>query len=873
MLCVTCAATSTPSTNYHSGVTFSCWRAHLASYAVPHFPFHFRAAQNSRILVTTLLLPPSHHLFHLVVCRELWKIAMDGLPTSFRYDSLNTSKRDIRLIRLQPARETDSIECDLVAANLDESPIYEALSYEWGYPSLPGGPEFYIKLNGIDYLIRENLWWALRHLRYEERSRTLWVDALCINQRDLKERSHQVAQMGSIFSQSARVVAWIGREEVAGARGVEDATIAIDFLQELYGSSSTEMTSAISKGKERALAPQIFQLEALLALCQRHYWKRLWIIQELVLAPIVQVQCGYRVFNLDCFCSIELSLLQPMDYASRRKIMTSLPTKLTKLRYERQGQRERNLIADQRPDSFLDLYAEMPDSRWWSSVQHQQYETLSDDGCSPLLHIMQETSEAKCMDLRDKAFGLLNLSLRCCRRAIQPDYTKSLEEICGYILEHHMTYHSKQPQHPSSLSKYERDSPAVFTEMLLDGLGLRVTKATRASFPKRASISLHKATASKLFPVAPNYQSIVWLFYPNRHRSNSTEHRIPIVPGRYHTSVETVLDANSRGGLKPRFIQGEPMEGEQLYFDQNSEFETMTCHSKAYVLSSLNRTTQTISRPLPLQEGSSSSHGKSSLPPSTQIQATQEERGFMNHVKLSAILAQLQRFFDSRIEDSLNHRMHTLIPEDESRHLHARSYTPGANDLSPSQAGPCEGVESMQLAEAPQKFPGSSLNRGLLIDQARTPISFHHWNNNFESGVQSTSNNFLSFNKGLSTRLAWEDFVRSRANQLAAQKLGIFITDKGKIGYATHRCNIGDLVCETRIGHTKVAIVRASGSVQTVIGKGLLLHHGLEFSRLHKSSVLGTRKVGYCNQFGEEENRKLQMRLDLAHLLYLHGYF
>jgi hypothetical protein len=310
------------------------------------------------------------------------------------------------------------------------------------------------------------------------------------------------------------------------------------------------------------------------------------------------------------------------------------------------------------------------------------------------------------------------------------------------------------------------------------------------------------------------------------------------------------------------------MEGEHLYFDQNSEFETMAFHSKAYVLSSLNRKTQIISPLLPMQEGSSSSRGKSSLPPSTQIQATQEERGFVN--QLGATLAQLQRFFDSRVEDRLSRRLHTLMPEDETRHLYARNCTPEANYLSPSQEGPCEGVESMQLAEAPSKLLGSSLNRRLIIDQAETPISFHHQNSNFESGVQSISSGFLSFNTAVSTRLAWEGFVRSRANDLAAQKLGIFITDKGKIGYATHRCNIGDLVCETRIGHTKVAIVRASNSVQTVIGKGLLLHHGLEFSRLHKLSIL---QSGNCNQFGEEENRKLQMHLDLAHLLYLHGYF
>lgn len=81
---------------------------------------------------------------------------MDNWSKSFPYDSLNTLKSDFRLIRLQPSQETDPIACSLVAAKLDDSPMYEAPSYEWGCASPFNSPSFYIKLNGLDYPVREN---------------------------------------------------------------------------------------------------------------------------------------------------------------------------------------------------------------------------------------------------------------------------------------------------------------------------------------------------------------------------------------------------------------------------------------------------------------------------------------------------------------------------------------------------------------------------------------------------------------------------------------------------------------------------------------------------------------------------------------------
>jgi hypothetical protein len=91
-----------------------------------------------------------------------------------------------------------------------EQPKYEALSYCWG------SDELYktIEINGQQIPVRRNLWGALKHLRHRlpRMKRTLWIDALCINQTDIMERNAQVSIMGSIFSMVTKVLAWLGEQ-------------------------------------------------------------------------------------------------------------------------------------------------------------------------------------------------------------------------------------------------------------------------------------------------------------------------------------------------------------------------------------------------------------------------------------------------------------------------------------------------------------------------------------------------------------------------------------------------------------------------------------------------------------------------------------
>lgn len=126
----------------------------------------------------------------------------------FQYETLKLSstKPSIRLAVLQPGTRESSIRIKLVYKAYADQPKYEALSYVWGRPDSVKS----VELNGTRVEIRENLWFALVHFRNSTEERTLWIDAICINQVNLQERSEQVQLMAYIYSRAEKVLVWLG---------------------------------------------------------------------------------------------------------------------------------------------------------------------------------------------------------------------------------------------------------------------------------------------------------------------------------------------------------------------------------------------------------------------------------------------------------------------------------------------------------------------------------------------------------------------------------------------------------------------------------------------------------------------------------------
>lgn len=115
----------------------------------------------------------------------------------------------IRLLTLQPGLFNDPIHCQLEQVSLSAGHSYEALSYAWG-DAKDTSPMI---LDRTPYYITKNLECALRYLRYKESPRVLWIDAICIDQNDLDEKSEQVPIMGEIYSRATKVYAWLGEAD------------------------------------------------------------------------------------------------------------------------------------------------------------------------------------------------------------------------------------------------------------------------------------------------------------------------------------------------------------------------------------------------------------------------------------------------------------------------------------------------------------------------------------------------------------------------------------------------------------------------------------------------------------------------------------
>ena len=133
------------------------------------------------------------------------------MASVLKYQALADPQDSFRLIELLPASSDEAIHCLLKEFKLSQSPQYEALSYEWGTPL----DLDWVTVNGCQYQLRRNLHSALVQLRpaKTDSKRKLFVDAICINQDDMEERSTQVQLMGEIYKKAASVLVWLGQAD------------------------------------------------------------------------------------------------------------------------------------------------------------------------------------------------------------------------------------------------------------------------------------------------------------------------------------------------------------------------------------------------------------------------------------------------------------------------------------------------------------------------------------------------------------------------------------------------------------------------------------------------------------------------------------
>ncbi|KAI9770503.1 MAG: hypothetical protein M1839_003184 [Geoglossum umbratile] len=209
------------------------------------------------------------------------------------YRPLDQSRQEIRLLRQSSSIWSETLEYELIHYPFGQEQPYLALSYVWGQQEL----QQTISVDEKTVSVSTNLWAALRSLRDASRTTTdkeesssdrlgsmdyiakamqpilrdapgIWVDALCINQSDLGEKSRQIKLMPQIYKNASIIILWLGE-------GEESTKLAFDFIWNAPHDHLVELVRDNRNSKE---------WEALGSFLARPYWSRVWILQEVLLS-------------------------------------------------------------------------------------------------------------------------------------------------------------------------------------------------------------------------------------------------------------------------------------------------------------------------------------------------------------------------------------------------------------------------------------------------------------------------------------------------------------------------------------------------------------------------------------------------------------
>jgi hypothetical protein len=259
------------------------------------------------------------------------------------YTPLDRTARSIRLIMISPG--TDAlIDCELYVFDLAHCPPFTALSYTWGPPS----PTRDILLGGWRWTVRENLYLALTAIRrklwnnsekgaisdggdiidnsdggdiinisdggdyfiYDGESfgpdtgfqgdhwSYFWIDAISIQQSNDLEKNHQVGMMSDIYSQAELVLAWLGEER-------DGSALLLQHMKKMSQPFGLQMSQIRGPNIERARH----------AFFSRAYWRRVWVVQEMMLAK-------------DLLFFVEISVVLSRNYGHTVDILVLLPRRL-----------------------------------------------------------------------------------------------------------------------------------------------------------------------------------------------------------------------------------------------------------------------------------------------------------------------------------------------------------------------------------------------------------------------------------------------------------------------------------------------------------------------------------------------------------------
>ena len=215
----------------------------------------------------------------------------DEVNSSPSYKPLPNPDTDCRLLCVLPGRTSDPVVCTTNVVELAEAAgRYHAISYCWGsqHRTRP------ITCDGQPLNVTPNLESALKRLRTPDAAQNFWIDQLCIDQANDREKEQQIGLMTDIYRQSCKVLIWLGDDgdETRKAYKIIDRLLRLDPFASLGHNNGDDNLRLQTRGsigldqlKSHGLpGPKDPGWQELRNLLSRPWFSRIWTVQEAAVA-------------------------------------------------------------------------------------------------------------------------------------------------------------------------------------------------------------------------------------------------------------------------------------------------------------------------------------------------------------------------------------------------------------------------------------------------------------------------------------------------------------------------------------------------------------------------------------------------------------
>jgi hypothetical protein len=275
-----CGCQLPPGTSFLFTVLFADWKVSLACSCADCLPF---LLIKCRELITKSVLQPTGGA---------------NISKEERYGYSDPVEGKIRILKFTPTLY--GLNCTMVHVELEKAPSFETMSYTWGEDQEEPF-EHVIIIDNQTLSIPKSAYDVLKQQVSMWRTKLIWIDFICINQKSTDDRNQQVYRMKDIYQAASRTIICLGT--------APDAKEAMGLFVTLLNLASIKPLSQAQFLGHRSVNDDNPKWIAMNRMLNHRYWSRVWIVQEVAVSRKVHINYGQYWWNWTHFGSVVSSLM------------------------------------------------------------------------------------------------------------------------------------------------------------------------------------------------------------------------------------------------------------------------------------------------------------------------------------------------------------------------------------------------------------------------------------------------------------------------------------------------------------------------------------------------------------------------------------